>query len=321
MTRTTRLCLAGIASSFLLLCGPVCVSRGGGPKGPAPKPTEAEKLRADLAKAQAALKDLQGQLARSRQELARVQGELGAQRAAAAAGKQALARSQAEAGQARRERDAARAQLQQTQARLRQVEADVGRDRQRLAASQKELAGVRGRWRAAESRVKAFGKQLAAARKSLAAEHKRTAAEAKALQASAAELDQTRSRLTSAESALAAARKDLEASRVRLSNVDFPRPLGGRARFLVELPDPDARLYIDGRLFAPGRGKLVRQFTTVKLRPGKRYVLDLRAETVREGRTVAVSRQITFEPDTEHRLYLGPAPAADQAAGPASDKR
>jgi len=98
--------------------------------------------------------------------------------------------------------------------------------------------------------------------------------------------------------------------RERLSDVSRPLPLQGRARFLVEVSSPDAKLYIDDKLFKLDDGRVIREFRTPKLQPGKRYSLNLRVETVRDGQTASVTRRMVFEGDTEHRLFLAPEAAA-----------
>ena len=39
-----------------------------------------------------------------------------------------------------------------------------------------------------------------------------------------------------------------------------------------------------------------------KLEPGKRYVLDLRVETVRNGKTITAAKEVVFQANTEQRL-------------------
>src|SRR5205085_9734088 len=106
---------------------------------------------------------------------------------------------------------------------------------------------------------------------------------------------------------LAASRKEVEASRRKLSDSVQVRALEGRARFLVEVPVPGARLYLDGKRFEPGEGRLIREFMTGVLQPGKRYSLNLKVEWSKEGRPVSVERQLQFEGDTEQRLYANPS--------------
>ena len=93
---------------------------------------------------------------------------------------------------------------------------------------------------------------------------------------------------------------------MHLSNVSRPCPLDGKARFVIELPDADAKLFVDGKRFDPGEGKVVREFTTTTLKPGKHYRLTLRADVNRDGKVVTATRQLTFGADSEHRLYLQP---------------
>jgi uncharacterized protein (TIGR03000 family) len=71
-----------------------------------------------------------------------------------------------------------------------------------------------------------------------------------------------------------------------------PAPQKGRyeetsttARVTIALP-ADARLWVDN-VVCP-----VRSFTTPQLEPGRKYFYTLRAELVRDGRTVAETRRI-----------------------------
>jgi len=66
-----------------------------------------------------------------------------------------------------------------------------------------------------------------------------------------------------------------------------------RARVLVQLPT-DAKLFIDGQLMSSTSER--RTFQTPDLIPGQTYFYDLKAEVVRDGRTVVESQRVTLRP-------------------------
>jgi uncharacterized protein (TIGR03000 family) len=66
-----------------------------------------------------------------------------------------------------------------------------------------------------------------------------------------------------------------------------------RARLLVRLP-ADAQLYIDDNLMKSASTQ--RTFVTPLLRPGQTYFYDLRAEVVRDGKTVRQTRRVLLRP-------------------------
>jgi len=66
-----------------------------------------------------------------------------------------------------------------------------------------------------------------------------------------------------------------------------------RARLIVQLP-ADAKLFIDGTLMKSTAEK--RTFITPVLRPEQTYFYDLRAEVVRDGRTVASTQRVILRP-------------------------
>jgi uncharacterized protein (TIGR03000 family) len=73
------------------------------------------------------------------------------------------------------------------------------------------------------------------------------------------------------------------------------------ARLLVRLP-ADARLTIDGEpTRSPGD---TRRFVSPPLQPGRRYVYVLRAELVRDGRTVAETREVPVQAGEESEVTL-----------------
>jgi uncharacterized protein (TIGR03000 family) len=66
-----------------------------------------------------------------------------------------------------------------------------------------------------------------------------------------------------------------------------------RARLLVRLP-ADAQLYIDDNLMKSSSTQ--RTFITPLLRPGQTYFYDLRADMVRDGKTVSQTRRVLLRP-------------------------
>jgi len=192
---------------------------------------------------------------------------------------------------------------------------------------QKELRGARLQQQAAEAKTEALGKELASARvglisaektlaeaviireallKTVTAEKNKNVAAEKRLEEAASQLTEMQAKLTAAEATMVSTQRNAEASRRRLSDVSQSRALDGKGRFIIEVPSPDAKLYVDGCVLDPGERKVMREFVTAKLQPGKRYTLNLKVELVKDGRPVTVERQVTFEGNTEHRLYLGP---------------
>lgn len=69
--------------------------------------------------------------------------------------------------------------------------------------------------------------------------------------------------------------------------------LDRRARVIVELPE-DAKLYIDGNLMTTTSAK--RTFQTPDLIAGQTYFYELKAEVIREGRTVAETQRVLLRP-------------------------
>jgi uncharacterized protein (TIGR03000 family) len=64
-----------------------------------------------------------------------------------------------------------------------------------------------------------------------------------------------------------------------------------RAQLIFELP-PGARLFVDDQPVADADTR--RNFRTPALRPGERYYYELRAEVVRDGKTVVQSKRVTL---------------------------
>jgi uncharacterized protein (TIGR03000 family) len=78
-----------------------------------------------------------------------------------------------------------------------------------------------------------------------------------------------------------------------------PKPAGkpeanaaNRARLIVELP-ADAKLYIDDQLMRTTSER--RAFNTPLLLRGQTYYYELRAEVLRDGKPVAVTKRVTLK--------------------------
>jgi uncharacterized protein (TIGR03000 family) len=80
-----------------------------------------------------------------------------------------------------------------------------------------------------------------------------------------------------------------------------------RARLIVQLP-ADAKLFIDGTLMKSTSEK--RTFITPVLRPEQTYFYDLRAEVVRDGRTVARTQRVILRPGQAIQASFSDLPAA-----------
>lgn len=75
-----------------------------------------------------------------------------------------------------------------------------------------------------------------------------------------------------------------------------------RARLIVELP-ADAKLFIDDHLMRTTSDR--RTFNTPTLEDGQTYYYELRAEVVRDGKPVVVSRRITLKAGDEIQTNFG----------------
>jgi uncharacterized protein (TIGR03000 family) len=65
-----------------------------------------------------------------------------------------------------------------------------------------------------------------------------------------------------------------------------------RARLTIDVPE-DAQVYLDGELLpAPVANRV---FRTPALKPGSTYFYDLRAEVVRDGRTLVASQRVLLQ--------------------------
>jgi uncharacterized protein (TIGR03000 family) len=91
------------------------------------------------------------------------------------------------------------------------------------------------------------------------------------------------------------------------SYVDFTDmgQVGSPARIRVKLP-ADADLYVDG-VRVPMTSE-VRSFQTPKLEPGRSYYYTLKADVVRDGRTVSASKRVTVEAGKEETVEFRDLP-------------
>jgi uncharacterized protein (TIGR03000 family) len=91
------------------------------------------------------------------------------------------------------------------------------------------------------------------------------------------------------------------------SRVDFTdlSEAGSPARVRVKLP-ADADLFVDG-VRVPQTSE-VRSFQTPKLEAGRSYYYTLKAEAVRDGRTVSATKRITVEPGKETKVEFADLP-------------
>jgi uncharacterized protein (TIGR03000 family) len=81
----------------------------------------------------------------------------------------------------------------------------------------------------------------------------------------------------------------------RVDFMDLNEP-GSPARVRVKLP-ADADLFVDG-VRVP-QTSAVRSFQTPKLEPGRSYYYTLKADVIRDGRTVSASKRVTVEAGRE----------------------
>ncbi len=78
----------------------------------------------------------------------------------------------------------------------------------------------------------------------------------------------------------------------------------------MQLP-ADAKLFIDGNLMKSASEK--RTFITPVLRPEQTYFYDLRAEVVRDGRTVAATQRVILRPGEAVQASFPSLPAVATA--------
>jgi uncharacterized protein (TIGR03000 family) len=90
-----------------------------------------------------------------------------------------------------------------------------------------------------------------------------------------------------------------------------------RARLTVELPQ-GARLFVDGSPVKATSAK--RSFITPPLQAGQTYYYDLRAEMIRDGQTVAVSRRVLVRPGQEAHASFPELQETTPVAVPAGDQ-
>jgi uncharacterized protein (TIGR03000 family) len=83
--------------------------------------------------------------------------------------------------------------------------------------------------------------------------------------------------------------------------VEAGKPAGARAVLKVEVA-ADARLYINGQLMRTASAE--RSFDTPVLQGGKTYTYTLRAETVRDGKTLSETRTVSVRAGEETRASL-----------------
>jgi uncharacterized protein (TIGR03000 family) len=81
-----------------------------------------------------------------------------------------------------------------------------------------------------------------------------------------------------------------------------------RARLLVELP-ADAKLYIDDQLMKTTSER--RTFNTPALDQGQTYYYELRAEVVRDGKPVTVTKRVTLKAGDVVQARFGEMEAAE----------
>jgi uncharacterized protein (TIGR03000 family) len=115
------------------------------------------------------------------------------------------------------------------------------------------------------------------------------------------ELEAEKARVRAIAARLIAAERELAKHRREHPEGGASMPLGGAARFLVEVPTTSARLYVDGSLYYPC-GKLTREFVTQGLESGRRYAYTLRVVYERDGKEVTSTRQVIFTANTENRV-------------------
>ncbi len=232
----------------------------------------------------------------------RVTRDLAQAQADLAASRKALADTTVARDALRKELDAEKARHALTRAKLEQADKDLARADESLVAAQKTTAEsqqLAGKTQAELATTRKTLQEAAGAREALS---KELAASKKAADEAARAKVAAVKEVTALRDRQAELGQELERSRRWLTNASYPAPQGGRARFIVEVPITDAKLTIDGKPFEGGEGKVMREFVTARLTPGKRYSVDLRVVLTREGKTYSADRRVIFEPDTEQRV-------------------
>jgi uncharacterized protein (TIGR03000 family) len=84
-----------------------------------------------------------------------------------------------------------------------------------------------------------------------------------------------------------------------IEKIPSPKPGDVSARVTVNLPS-DARLWVDA-VECPLPSS-VRSFNTPALNPGQRYAYNIKAEIVRDGRTITETQRVVLTPGQESRV-------------------
>jgi len=258
----------------------------------------------ELTKLRAEVLSLRQQLAQKEQALGKANADIGTMRAEVAGDRAALTRAQAELTNARKalaDADAARTILR------RDLAAEQAAHQAKLVKAREEAtAATKALTEAIRARDKAV--------QDLAAVAERAARVEKQCEQDRVALSGAREKLRLAEAEMVLMHQELEKGRLHISDVSFPSAQNGRARFVIEVPAPDVRLYVDGKRLDVIDGKVVREFTSTPLDTGKRYTLSLKAEMTRDGKVLSTTRQVIFKADHEYRLYLDPRTAMPSAS-------
>lgn len=250
--------------------------------------TSRETLRKEIAAEKVRYHALAARHDQASKAFAQAQTELGAMRTALASANKAVAETVTSREALRKEAAAEKARFDARAARYNQATKAFAQAQAELAATRTALARMKTAQNVQTQEV--------------SAERERKSAALQLAEEKARELAAAQAQLTTVGGELATTRKDLDASRRQLSDVSLPADEGTRARFILEVPAPAARLYIDNQLYEPGSGQCMREFVTAKLVPGKRYELELRVEVPRKGETIKVARRVVFSADTANRL-------------------
>jgi uncharacterized protein (TIGR03000 family) len=93
--------------------------------------------------------------------------------------------------------------------------------------------------------------------------------------------------------------------------VDLNETPADVGRVTVKLP-ADARLFVDGVSYPSTSA--TRSFETPRIEPGRRYSYELRAEVVRDGRTLSESRRVVVEAGKEVNVEFKDLPVVETAS-------
>jgi uncharacterized protein (TIGR03000 family) len=80
-------------------------------------------------------------------------------------------------------------------------------------------------------------------------------------------------------------------------------PVNRQARVIIEVP-ADAKLYVDNYL-TKAEGMTQRHFTTPALETGQEYFYNVKAEVIRDGKTISETKRITVRAGAEVRASFG----------------